>query len=65
MEYTEKTYWKGLLSEGLAKKKYIHHQNEKDNGPSLRHSMTKISKTFFMPFVMPVLVRDTQLANDT
>ena len=39
--------------------------NEKDNGPSLSHSMTKISKTFLMSFVMPVLVRDIQSANDS
>lgn len=56
---------KSFLQKDLLKKKYINHQNEKDNGPSLSHSMTKISKTFLMPFVMPVLVRDTQLANDS
>ena len=27
--------------------------------------MTKISKTFLMSFVMPVLVRDIQSANDS
>lgn len=61
--------WKSILKRASFRrtclKKYLNHQNEKDNGPSLSHSMTKISKTFLMPFVMPVLVRDTQLANDS
>lgn len=46
--------------------KGIPYENEKDNGPSLIiHSTTELSEAFLMPFIMPDLVKDTQLANDS